>query len=78
MFRGRNDDEVRISESMQSADQLVSDRTCNDTKRNYASKIKKAVDWFKNNNHSNCLNEGSTEFILPIPSRPLLEFFGSN
>ena len=50
MFRGRSDDEVRISESMQSADQLVSDRTCNDTKRNYASKIKKAVDWFKNNN----------------------------
>ena len=74
MFRGRNDDEVRISESMQSADQLVSDRTCNDTMRNYASKIKKA-DWFKNsNNHSNCLNEGSTEFIfiLPISSRPLL------
>ena len=53
MFRGRSDDEVRISETMQSADQLVSDRTCNGTKRNYASKIKKAVDWFKNNNHSN-------------------------
>ena len=77
MFRRRNDDEVRISESMQSADQLVSDRTCNDTKRNYASKIKKAVDWFKNNNNSNCLNKDNTEFILPIPSRPLLEFFGS-
>ena len=59
MFRGRNDDEVRVSESMQSADQLVSDRTCNDTKSNYASKIKKAVDWFKNYNHSNCLNEGA-------------------
>ena len=77
MYRNRNADDVHISASMQSADQLVSDRTCSHTKRNYASKIKKAVDWFKNNNHSNCLNEDRTEFLLPIPSRPLLEFFGS-
>jgi len=64
------------SESMQSADQLLADRTCSDTKKNYASKIRRATEWFRSNNHANCLNADGTDFLLPIPTRELLEFFG--
>ena len=71
-----HDTTVFASESMQSADQLLVDRTCSDTKKNYASKIRKATEWFRSNNYANCLNADGTDFLLPIPTRQLLEFFG--
>ena len=68
-----SDTTVFASESMQSADQLLADRTYSDTEKNYASK---ATEWFRSNNYANCLNADGTDFLLPIPTRQLLEFFG--
>jgi hypothetical protein len=57
------------------AENLQSKRTCEATKQSYASKINQALIWFRANHHD-FLTEDGRSFQLPIPSGPLLAFFG--
>lgn len=57
------------------AENLQSKRTSAGTKGTYGSKVKKAIEWFKEH-RPHCLSSQKTEFVLPIPCKELKEFFG--
>lgn len=68
-------DGLAAFEISDNADALSNLRTCNKTKKCYASKVRLSINWFTEH-RPECLTPDLSELKLPIPCDALLDYFG--